>query len=131
VSGRLVVLSTVGSAEHAERIARSLVERSLAACVNVVPSLLSTYRWKGEVQRDSELLLIIKTRAERLHALQEALVALHPYEVPEAIALPITAGHRPYLEWLDAAVGRGRPPRRRPRPARGRRSGPTRPRSQR
>jgi periplasmic divalent cation tolerance protein len=67
----------------------------------VVPGLISTYRWKGAVQREGELLLVIKTRAERFEALREALLALHPYEVPELIALPIEAGHAPYLAWLD------------------------------
>ena len=101
VSERVVAFSTVGKAEDAERIARALVERRLAACVNVVPGVVSVYRWKGEVCRDEELLLVIKTRAERLPALREALVALHPYELPELVALPIESGHPPYLAWLD------------------------------
>jgi periplasmic divalent cation tolerance protein len=101
VSERIVVLSTVERAEDAERIGRELVERGLAACVNVVPGLVSIYRWKGEVQRAEERLLLIKTRAERFEALREALVALHPYEVPEVLALPIAGGHSPYLAWLD------------------------------
>ena len=101
MSERLLVLSTVGTAEDADRIARSLVERRLAACVNVVPGVVSTYRWKGAVEREGELLLMIKTRAETFGALREALVSLHPYEVPELIALPIDAGHAPYLKWLD------------------------------
>ena len=104
VSERVVAFSTVGTAEDAERIARALVERRLAACVNVVPGVVSVYRWKGEVCRDEELLLVIKTRAERLPALREALVALHPYEVPELVALPIESGHPPYLDWLDESV---------------------------
>jgi len=105
VSERLLVLSTVATAEDADRIARGLVERRLAACVNVVPGLLSTYRWKGALEREGELLLLIKTRAEKLDALREALVALHPYEVPELIALRIEAGYAPYLAWLDESVG--------------------------
>jgi len=104
VSERVVALSTVGTPEDAERIARALVERRLAACVNVVPSVVSFYRWKGEVSRDQELLLVIKTRRERLDALREALVGLHPYELPELVALPVAAGHEPYLAWVDAAV---------------------------
>ncbi len=78
VSERVVAFSTVGKAADAERIARALVERRLAACVNVLPGVVSVYRWKGEVCRDEELLLVIKTRAERLEALREALVALAP-----------------------------------------------------
>ncbi len=104
MSGRVLVLSTVARAEDAERIARELVERRLAACVNVVPGVTSIYRWKGGVERDEERLLLIKTRTERLAALRETLVALHPYEVPEAIALPIEGGHQPYLDWLDESV---------------------------
>jgi periplasmic divalent cation tolerance protein len=103
---RLVALSTVGKAEDAERIARALVERGLAACVNVVPGVVSVYRWKGAVERGEELLLVIKTRAERLGALRDALVELHPYELPELIAVPITAGYEPYLDWLDASSRR-------------------------
>ena len=101
MSARIVVLSTVERAEDAERIARELVGRGLAACVNVVPGLVSIYRWKGELERAEERLLLIKTRAERFEALREALVALHPYDVPEVLALPIAAGHAPYLAWLD------------------------------
>jgi periplasmic divalent cation tolerance protein len=101
VSGPLVVLSTVGSAEDAERIARELVERGLAACVNVVPNLVSIYRFKGAVERDEEQLLIMKTTAERLEALQQAVVELHPYELPELIALRVEGGYAPYLAWLE------------------------------
>ena len=121
MSERVVAFSTVGTDEDAERIARGLVERRLAACVNVVPNVVSVYRWKGEVCRDEELLLVIKTRRERLDALREALVGMHPYEVPELVALPIEAGHAPYLAWLDEEVRAppapdpGRPPGR-PRP---------------
>ena len=101
MSEHVVVLSTVARAEDAERIGRALVERGLAACVNVVPGLVSIYRWQGQLESQEERLLLIKTRAERFEALREALVALHPYEVPEVVALPIAAGHAPYLAWLD------------------------------
>jgi periplasmic divalent cation tolerance protein len=104
VTGRLVVLSTVGKAEDAERIGRALVERRLAACVNVLPAVTSIYRWKGKMEKDEERVLVIKTRAERFASLKQALVLLHPYEVPEVIALPITDGHQPYLDWLDESV---------------------------
>ena len=109
MSGRIVVLSTVGGADEAERIAERLVEQGLAACVNVLPGAISIYRWKGRVERDEERLLLIKTRAERFEALREAILSLHPYEVPEIVALPIAAGHEPYLAWLDASVGMGEP----------------------
>lgn len=101
MSGRIVAFSSVGSGEDAERIARTLVERRLAACVNVIPEVVSIYRWKGSVERDEESMLVIKTRAERFEELRAALVSLHPYEVPELVALPVEGGHPPYLAWLD------------------------------
>jgi periplasmic divalent cation tolerance protein len=104
MSERVVVLSTVGSADDAERIAQGLVEGGLAACVNVVPGVVSVYRWKGVVQREAEVLLVIKTRTERLPALKETLTAMHPYDVPEALALTVEDGLAPYLAWLDDAV---------------------------
>ena len=105
MSERLLVLTTVARAEDAERIAEELVGRRLAACVNVLPGVRSIYRWKGGVERDEERLLLVKTRADRFLALREALLALHPYEVPEVVAVPIEAGSEPYLRWLDASVG--------------------------
>lgn len=104
MSERIVALSTVARAEDAERIARVLVERRLAACVNVVPGVVSFYRWQGAVERAEERLLVIKTRGERLPALREALLSLHPYELPELVTLPIEDGHEPYLAWLDDGV---------------------------
>lgn len=98
------MLSAVGTAEDAERIARALVEGGLAACVNIVPAVTSVYRWKGRVERGEERLLVVKTRADRFEALREAIISLHPYELPEVIALPIEAGHAPYLAWLDEGV---------------------------
>ena len=106
MSERVVALSTVATASDAERIARALVERGLAACVNVVPGVVSIYRWQGAVHKEQELLLVIKTRAEALEALRTALVSLHPYEVPELVAWPIAAGHEPYLRWIDESVAR-------------------------
>jgi periplasmic divalent cation tolerance protein len=104
VSERLLVLSTVGSAEDAERIARTLVERRLCACVNVVPGVVSIYRWKDGVERDAERLLLIKTRADRFAALRDAILEIHPYEVPEVLALPVADGSPAYLAWLDQSV---------------------------
>lgn len=104
MSGRVIALSTVGSAEEADRLARALVERRLAACVNVVPGVVSHYRWQGELQRDEERLLVIKTRAERIEALRDALRELHPYELPELVAFEISAGSPEYLKWLDEGV---------------------------
>ena len=105
-TGALVALSTVGKPEDAERIARALVERGVAACVNIVPGVVSIYRWKGQVDKDAELLLVIKTTAARYPDLERELKALHPYEVPELLALPIEAGSAAYLAWLRESVGR-------------------------
>ena len=104
MTGRVVVLCTVGSAEDAERIAGALVERRLAACVNVLPGVTSFYRWEGKLNRDAEHLLVVKTTAARFEALREALVEMHPYDVPEVVELPIERGHAPYLEWIDQSV---------------------------
>ena len=104
MTGRVVVLSAVGTAEDAERIARALVDRRVAACVNVLPGVTSFYRWKGEIARDAEWLLVMKTTAARFEALREAVVELHPYDVPEVVELPIERGHGPYLDWIDQSV---------------------------
>lgn len=102
----VVVLSTCPDRERALAIARALVEEGLAACVNVVDGVRSIYRWQGAVHDDAEVLCVAKTTAGRFEALKARLVALHPYEVPEVIALPVSAGHAPYLEWLSGAVVR-------------------------
>ena len=101
----VLVLSTVSTAADADRIAGRLVEQRLAACVNVVPGVMSVYRWKGAVQRDTERLLVIKTTAGRLEDLRRELVGLHPYELPEVIVLPVGGGHLPYLDWIRESVG--------------------------
>lgn len=101
----LVVLCTASSVEDAEFIARELVERRLAACVNVVPGVSSIYRWRGEVERSEEVQLLIKTSVERFEALREAVLKLHTYELPELVALEVRAGHAPYLEWLAESLG--------------------------
>lgn len=106
MSEHCLVLSTVASEEDGERLARTLVEKRVAACVNVVPGVTSFYRWEGNVQRGEERLLVIKTRADRFEDLRSALVELHPYDVPEVIAVPITTGHGPYLSWLDESLSR-------------------------
>lgn len=95
-----VLLSTCPDAATAERIACDLVGESLVACVNVVPGLRSIYRWNGVVQVDEEALLILKTPVDRLSEARDRLVALHPYDVPEVIALPVVDGHHPYLQWV-------------------------------
>ena len=96
----LVVLVTAPGAEEAARIARALVEERLAACGNVVPGLRSIYRWQGAVHEDAEALLVLKTTRDRFEALRARVLALHPYEVPEVVALPVEAGSASYLEWI-------------------------------
>lgn len=98
----LVVLVTAPTPDRAAEIARALVEERLAACGNVVPGLRSVYRWEGKVQEDAEALLVLKTTRARFEALRERVLALHPYEVPEVIALPVEAGSARYLEWIAA-----------------------------
>lgn len=96
----LLVLSTCPDAEAAGRIAHALVEERLAACVNRLPGVASTYRWQDDIVDDTEVLLLIKTTRERFEALRARLVELHPYEVPEVIALDIADGHPPYFDWI-------------------------------
>jgi periplasmic divalent cation tolerance protein len=102
----LVVLCTVGKPEDAEWIGREVVDRGLAACANVLPQVTSIYRWRGEVEKNEETLVLFKTTEDRFEALREAIVAMHSYEVPEVIALRVETGHRPYLAWLEESVGR-------------------------
>jgi periplasmic divalent cation tolerance protein len=99
-----IVLSTAGSAEEAAGIAHELVVRRLAACVSRLPGLVSVYRWQGAVEEAAEVLLLIKTSAERLPALEAALRELHSYEVPEFLVLPVEAGSSAYLGWLFSSV---------------------------
>jgi periplasmic divalent cation tolerance protein len=86
--------------DKAAGIAEALVEGRFAACVNIVPGVRSVYRWQGAVQRDDEALLVIKTAADRFEELKRAVLEMHPYELPEVIALPVAHGHVPYLEWV-------------------------------
>jgi periplasmic divalent cation tolerance protein len=109
MSAHQVVLCTVPGQEEAERIATVLVERGLAACVNVLPGVLSVYRWEGKTQREVERLMLIKTTKERFAALRSAIVELHPYDVPEVVAVPIEAGHAPYLSWIEACCASSTP----------------------
>jgi periplasmic divalent cation tolerance protein len=96
----LIVLTNCPDADVADRIARTLVEQKLAACVNRLPAVDSVYRWQGAVERAMEVPLLIKTTRERLPEVQEAVRALHPYEVPEIVAIPVIAGLPAYLRWV-------------------------------
>lgn len=102
MTDKCVVLVTCGSLAEAKRVARSVVQARLAACVNILPgALTSIYRWKGNVETARERLLLIKTSRKRLAKLQAEVERLHSYEVPEFIALPVVAGSRAYLAWLE------------------------------
>ncbi len=105
-SRTLVVLVTCPGRTVAKRIARALVSEGLAACVNIVPGLISIYRWQGKICRDPEVLLVIKTRRRLLHTLADRVKALHPYTVPEVIALPLVGGSPAYLAWVEESTSR-------------------------
>ncbi len=104
--GFLVLFCTCGDEEEAMRLANGLVERRLAACVNILPPVKSIYRWKGEVQSATEYLLLIKTTEERFDALRDAIIEMHSYETPELIGVPIADGSEKYLAWLRKAFRR-------------------------
>jgi periplasmic divalent cation tolerance protein len=101
MTDKIVVISTCGSAEEAERLARMLVDERLAACVTVAPSVKSFYRWNGVVTDSAEWLLIIKSSRPLFAKLKTLLESNHTYEVPEVIALPIVDGSENYLNWID------------------------------
>ncbi|NWF93450.1 MAG: divalent-cation tolerance protein CutA [Syntrophaceae bacterium] len=101
MSEPIVILVTCGSEEEGLRIARSLVEERLAACVNLLPPVRSIYRWEGRVCDEKEWLLIIKTEKQRFVELEKKVKSLHSYSVPEIICLPIVEGSPPYLNWLE------------------------------
>ena len=104
MTDKRLVLTTCGSLEEARSIAQTLVERQLAACVNIVPQIESVFRWHGEVETSAEWLLVIKTTAEAFERLRETLTELHSYELPECIAIAIEDGSAAYLEWMGESV---------------------------
>ena len=95
-----VAFSTAPDETVAAHIARTLVDERLAACANLIPGVRSIYRFRGVIEDDREVLMVIKTRADRIEALAERLRALHPYEVPELLVLPTAGGLAPYLDWV-------------------------------
>lgn len=97
----LVCYSTCPDADCAARIARALVDERLAACVNLLPGARSVYRWQGEVEQADEVLLLIKTTSARLDALLARMQALHPYELPEVVAVEVAGGLPAYLDWIE------------------------------
>jgi periplasmic divalent cation tolerance protein len=104
MTDKIVVLNTCGSAEEAERLARSLVDRRLAACVTVISPVRSFYRWKGAVVDTAEWLLVIKTSRPLFAQLRTALESMHSFELPEILALPVTEASVDYLTWMDGEL---------------------------
>jgi periplasmic divalent cation tolerance protein len=104
MTDKRLVLTTCGSLEEARSIAQALVERQLAACVNIVPEIESVYRWQGEVETATEWLLVIKTTTDAFDRVREALNKLNSYEIPECIEISIDDGSAAYLEWIGESV---------------------------
>ena len=104
MTDKRIVLSTAGSEEEARKIARHLIERKLAACVNIVPQIESIYRWQGKVEEARECLLLIKTTAERFPEVRDALHELHSYDLPECVAITVEDGSSGYLNWFGESV---------------------------
>ena len=104
MTDKIVVMTTCEAADDADRIAASLVEKGLAACVNILPGVTSVYRWKGDVERAAEIVLLIKTSRALLERVQAEVERLHPYELPEVVALAIAGGSERYLAWLDQGL---------------------------
>ncbi len=100
-SDAVLVLTTVSSEDEAVTLIRTLLERRLIACGTIVPGARSLYRWQGKIADEREVLLLLKTRSARVEALQEAFGSLHPYKVPELLALSVDSGLEKYLEWIN------------------------------
>ena len=99
-----LVITTCPSMEEAEALAEKVLEARLAACVNIVPGVLSLYEWQGKLEREQEFMLLIKSRSEGFPELEKLVQASHSYELPELIAVPIDEGSAPYLNWIDAQL---------------------------
>jgi periplasmic divalent cation tolerance protein len=96
----LVVLTTVANADEAARLVRALLERRLIACGTILPGVRSLYRWEGKIADEQEVVVLLKTQAARVDAIEVAFGELHPYKVPELLALPVAAGLAKYLDWI-------------------------------
>jgi periplasmic divalent cation tolerance protein len=101
INENIQVVTTVEKREDADRIASAVVRKRLAACAQIVGPIRSTYWWKGKVEEAGEWLCVMKTRQDLFSALEKEIKSIHPYEVPEIIALPIVAGSKSYLQWID------------------------------
>ena len=104
MTDKLIILTTVDKEELAEKIATALVERKLAACVNMLPLVVSIYCWKEKIHRDRECMLFIKTSAHLFNEVRDTIRELHTYELPDVLALPISAGEEKVLEWMTSCV---------------------------
>ena len=100
----IIILTTVSSKKEAELIGSKLIDKELAACVNIIPNIKSIYRWEGKINKDSEYLLIIKTVKRAEEDVFENIRKLHSYDTPEMISIPITGGEKSYLNWLSKSV---------------------------
>lgn len=105
----VVILVTVPTEDVAASLAKTLVAEKLVACVNILPGVRSIYAWQGKLCDEAELLCVLKTRRTLFPAVRDRVVAMHPYEVPEVVALPLIAGHGPYLAWLQHETREDRP----------------------
>jgi periplasmic divalent cation tolerance protein len=101
----MLVLTTLPNADAAGELAKSLIEEKLAACANVFPAVRSIYKWQGKIQDENEVLVLLKTRQEHFERLKSRILELHPYEVPEVLAIPVEQGYQAYLEWLARETG--------------------------
>ena len=106
MTNKRLVLTTTASQEEARKLANALLERRLAACVNILPKIDSIYRWKDKVEESQEFLLLIKTTQSAISPLRDAILELHSYEVPECIVLTVEDGSESYLQWIDESVAR-------------------------
>ena len=98
----LLVFTTLPNADKAFEVAKVLVEEKLAACANILPAVRSIYRWQDKLQDENEVLVLLKTRAENVERLKARILELHPYELPEVLAVPVESGYAAYLDWLNA-----------------------------
>jgi periplasmic divalent cation tolerance protein len=105
MTDKIVVFSTCATPEDAEKIARHLVEARVAACVNILPGARSVYRWQGKVEDAAEYVLLVKSSRGLFPALRDEIQKIHPYEVPEIVALPVVDGSDAYLRWIGSSVG--------------------------